>query len=45
MSEWEFPQEGQMDKPSKIYFQTMTKYDVEERLKNKRSNPHPHRVD
>jgi len=33
MSEWEFPQEGQMDKPSKIYFQTMTKYDVEERLK------------
>jgi len=33
MSGWKFPQEGQMDKPSKIYFQTMTKYDVEERLK------------
>lgn len=33
MSEWKFPSEGQMDKPSKIYFQTMNKHDVEERLK------------
>ncbi len=32
MGEWKFPQSGHMDKPSKIYFQTMTKKDVEERL-------------
>jgi creatinine amidohydrolase len=34
MGKWTLPPEGgHMDKPSKIYFQTMTKYDVEERLK------------
>ncbi|MDD5727877.1 MAG: 3-dehydro-scyllo-inosose hydrolase [Victivallales bacterium] len=34
MSKWNLPPEGgHMDKPSGIYFQTMTKKDVEERLK------------
>ena len=34
MGKWKFPPEGgHMDKGSKIYFQTMTKKDVEERLK------------
>jgi 3-dehydro-scyllo-inosose hydrolase len=34
MTDWKIPPEGgHMDKPSKIYFQTMTKTDVEERLK------------
>ncbi|MCX5735076.1 MAG: 3-dehydro-scyllo-inosose hydrolase [candidate division NC10 bacterium] len=34
MGKWTLPPTGgHMDKPSKIYFQTMTKYDVEERLK------------
>lgn len=33
MSDWKFPSEGHMDKPTKIYFQTMTKKDVEDRLK------------
>ena len=34
MGNWTLPPTGgHMDKPSKIYFQTMTKYDVEERLK------------
>ena len=34
MAKWKLPPEGgHMDKPSKIYFQTMTKKDVEERLK------------
>ncbi len=34
MGRWKFPPEGgHMDKPSKIYFQTMTKKEVEERLK------------
>ena len=34
MGKWKLPPEGgHMDKPSKIYFQTMTKKDVEERLK------------
>ena len=34
MSKWTIPPEGgHMDKPSGIYFQTMTKKDVEERLK------------
>ena len=34
MSKWSFPPEGgHMEKPSKIYYQTMTKKDVEERLK------------
>ncbi len=34
MGDWKLPRtEGHMDRPSKIYFQTMTKYDVEERLK------------
>lgn len=34
MGNWKFPPEGgHMEKPSKIYFQTMTKKDVEERLK------------
>jgi len=34
MGNWTLPPEGgHMDKPSKIYFQTMTKKDVEERLK------------
>jgi creatinine amidohydrolase/Fe(II)-dependent formamide hydrolase-like protein len=34
MSKWTLPpQGGHMDKPSGIYFQTMTKKDVEERLK------------
>lgn len=34
MGKWTLPPEGgHMDKPSKIYFQTMTKKDVEERLK------------
>jgi creatinine amidohydrolase len=33
MAEWNFPNEGHMDKPSKIYYQNMTKFDVEERLK------------
>jgi len=34
MTKWKIPPEGgHMDKPSKIYFQTMTKTDVEERLK------------
>jgi len=34
MGNWKLPPEGgHMDKPSKIYFQTMTKKDVEERLK------------
>jgi len=34
MSNWKLPPEGgHMDKPSKIYYQTMTKMDVEERLK------------
>jgi creatinine amidohydrolase/Fe(II)-dependent formamide hydrolase-like protein len=34
MGNWNLPRTyGQMEKPSKIYYQTMTKYDVEERLK------------
>lgn len=34
MSEWKLPPEGgHMESPSKVYFQTMTKVDVEERLK------------
>jgi len=34
MAKWKLPPEGgHMDKPSKIYFQTMTKKDVDERLK------------
>lgn len=34
MGKWQIPPEGgHMDKPSGIYFQTMTKRDVEERLK------------
>ena len=34
MSEWSIPPKGgHMDAPSKIYYQTMTKLDVEERLK------------
>jgi creatinine amidohydrolase len=34
MAKWKLPASGgHMDKPSKIYFQTMTKKDVEERLK------------
>jgi hypothetical protein len=34
MSNWELPtQGGHMEKPDKIYYQTMTKKDVEERLK------------
>ena len=34
MSDWKFPPGGgHMEKPSKIYYQTMTKKDVEERLK------------
>jgi creatinine amidohydrolase/Fe(II)-dependent formamide hydrolase-like protein len=34
MSEWKLPPEGgHMDKPSGIYYQTMTKVEVEERLK------------
>ena len=34
MGNWNLPRrEGHMDRPSKIYFQTMTKYDVEDRLK------------
>jgi len=34
MGRWKFPPEGgHMDKPSKIYFQTMTRKEVEERLK------------
>ena len=34
MGNWTLPPEGgHMDKPSKIYFQTMTKHDVTERLK------------
>ena len=33
MSNWQLPpQGGHMDKPSKIYFQTMTKLDIEKRL-------------
>jgi len=35
MGKWKLPPDGgHMDKGSKIYFQTMTKKDVEERLKN-----------
>ena len=34
MGNWKFPPDGgHMEKPSKIYYQTMTKKDVEERLK------------
>ncbi len=34
MGKWKFPPEGgHLDKPSKIYFQTMTRKEVEERLK------------
>ncbi len=34
MGDWQLPPEGgHMDKPSKIYFQTMTKLEIEQRLK------------
>ncbi|MHB1391518.1 MAG: 3-dehydro-scyllo-inosose hydrolase [Clostridia bacterium] len=33
MSEWKFPNEGCIEKPNKLYYHTMTKKDVEERLK------------
>ncbi len=34
MGEWQLPPKGgHMDAPSKIYFQTMTRLDAEERLK------------
>lgn len=33
MSEWKFPNEGCLEKPNKMYYHTMTKKDVEERLK------------
>ena len=34
MGKWKLPAEGgHMDKPTKVYFQTMTKKDIEERLK------------
>lgn len=34
MAKWKFPPDGgHMDKPSKIYYQTMTRKEVEERLK------------
>lgn len=33
MGKWDFPQEGHMDKASKIYFQTMNTKEVKERLK------------
>ena len=34
MAKWSLPRkEGHMERPSKIYFQTMTKFDAEERLK------------
>ena len=34
MSKWQLPPKGgHMDGPSKLYFQAMTKYDIEERLK------------
>ena len=33
MSEWKFPNEGCIEKPNKMYYHTMTKKDVEDRLK------------
>lgn len=33
MGEWKFPNEGCIEKPNKMYYHTMTKRDVEERLK------------
>ncbi|KYO68074.1 3-dehydro-scyllo-inosose hydrolase [Thermovenabulum gondwanense] len=33
MGEWKFPNEGCLEKPNKMYYHTMTKKDVEERLK------------
>jgi len=32
-NEWEFPNEGAMESTERLYFHTMTKYDVEEKLK------------
>ena len=40
MGKWTLPPEGgHMDKPHKIYFQTMTKHDVEERGREGRLFP------
>lgn len=33
MSKWNFPKEGEMDKATGVYFQNMTYYEIEKRLK------------
>jgi len=46
MSDWKFPPDGgHMEKPSKIYYQTMTKKDVEEAPEGERHPAHPVRLD